>query len=149
FDLPQRLVFTHVWELPFGRDLSSVFLRKLASGWGVSEISSYRSGFPVTFEAGARRGIQPIAITGVTGGVMRVDAVGPFSFQPEPAGSAGTPTGLNTDVQPISKYAASLGLSQPLLGNFGTLGRNTHRLNGAPSFDWGVSKNTGIGERWK
>ncbi len=149
FDLPQRLVFTHVWELPFGRDLSSVFLRKLASGWGVSGISSYRSGFPVTFEAGARRGIQPIAITGVTGGVMRVDAVGPFSFQPEPAGSAGTPTGLNTDVQPISKYAAALGLSQPLLGNFGTLGRNTHRLNAAPSFDWGVSKNTGIGERLK
>jgi hypothetical protein len=42
--------------------------------------------------------------------------------------------------QPISAYAESLGLSQPLLGNFGTLGRNTHRLNGERNFDWNIYK---------
>jgi len=149
FDIPQRLVVTHVWELPLGRNLRNPLLHTLATGWALSGISSYRSGFPATLEAGARRGIQPIALTGVTGGVMRVDAAGSFSFQPEPAGSAGSPSGLNKDVQPISLYAASLGLSQPLLGNYGTLGRNTLRLNAAPEFDWSVFKNTSLGERAK
>ena len=80
---------------------------------------------------------------------MRVSAAGPFSFNPEPAGSAGSASGLNKDVQPVSLYAASLGLSQPLLGNFGTLGRNTLRLNAAPDFDWSIFKNTSLGERVK
>ncbi len=149
FDIPQRLVVTHVWDLPLGRNLHNPLLHTLATGWSLAGISSYRSGFPVTLDAGARFGIQPIALTGVTGGVMRVDAAGPFSFNPEPAGSAGSPAGLNKNTQPISLYAASIGLSQPLLGNFGTLGRNTLRLNPAPDFDWSVFKNTSLGERVK
>jgi hypothetical protein len=149
YNLPQRLVVTHVWDLPLGRNLRKPLLHTLAAGWSLAGISSYRSGFPVTLEAGARRGIQPIALTGVTGGVMRVDAAGPFSFNPEPAGSAGSPSGLNKDVQAISLYAASLGLSQPLLGSYGTLGRNTLRLNRAPGFDWSVFKNTSLGEHVK
>ncbi len=149
FDIPQRLAITHVWELPFGKALANPVLRAVASGWSVSGISSYRSGFPVTFDAGPRFSIQPIAVTGVSGGVMRVNAAGPFSFDPRPAGSAGAPSGITGGSAPISAYAASLGLSQPLLGNFGTLGRNTHRLNAAPSFDWSVFKSTAIRERLK
>ncbi len=57
---------------------------------------------------------------------------------------------MNTDnIQQISVYAASLGLSQPLLGNFGTLGRNTHRLNGEKNFDWIIGKNFVVTERIK
>src|SRR5262249_30456676 len=60
------------------------------------------------------------------------------------------PSGLNTDpLQPFSAYAGSLGLSQPLLGNFGTLGRGTHRLNGEKAFDWSVYKRISITERAK
>ncbi|HWB85796.1 MAG TPA: carboxypeptidase regulatory-like domain-containing protein [Bryobacteraceae bacterium] len=148
FDVPQNLVITHVWDLPFGKHMNPGLLRTIASGWSFAGISSYRSGFPVTFDAGPRRGIQPIALTGVTGGVMRVNAAGPFSFNPLPAGSAGALTGMNNDpVQPIALYAASLGLSQPLLGNYGTLGRNVNRLNAAPSFDWSVLKTTRVTEK--
>ncbi|MBZ5577546.1 MAG: carboxypeptidase regulatory-like domain-containing protein [Acidobacteriia bacterium] len=149
FDIPQRLAVTHVWELPFGKNLHSAWMRRLATGWAFSGISSWRSGFPVTFDAGPRLGIQPIALTGVSGGVMRVNAAGPFSFNPEPAGSAGAPAGLNTGTVPFSAYAAGLGLSQPLLGNYGTLGRNAQRLNAAPDFDWSVLKNTSITEHLK
>jgi hypothetical protein len=75
----------------------------------------------------------------------------PFEFNPIPAGSAqaNERQGLNNDPvagRRISTYAASLGLSQPLLGHFGTLGRNTHRLNGRSDFDWNLYKTTTITE---
>ena len=147
FDVPQRLVITHVWELPYGRHLQSALLRRLATGWSLAGITSFRSGFPVTFDAGARRGIQALTLSGVTLGPVRVDAAGPVNFQPVPAGSPNSPSALNTDpVQRISAYAASLGLSQPLIGNYGTLGRDVNRLNGEVNFDWNLYKNTPIRE---
>jgi carboxypeptidase family protein len=142
FDVTHRVVMTHVWELPWGA-------RKLYGGWGMSGISSWRSGFPVSFDAGPRLGIQNISVI-TTGGIGRPNAAGAFNFNPLPAGSAGAPNGLNSDPEPgrrISVYAQSLGLSQPLLGNFGTLGRNSHRAGGQANFDWNIYKNTRITER--
>ena len=55
----------------------------------------------------------------------------------------------NDSIQPISAYAASLGLSQPLIGNFGILGRNALRLNGWVNFDWNIYKNIQVQERVK
>src|SRR5207249_4479660 len=152
FDLQQRLVLSHTWEPAWGAGISNPFMRRLARGWGFSGISSFRGGFPLTFEAGGRRGITPLSLTGSgTGQPTRPNATGPISsFNPRPTLSAGTPNGLNSDpIQTISAYAASLGLSQPLLGNFGTLGRNILRLNGERNFDWNVYKNTSITEKMK
>ena len=89
--------------------------------------------------------LNPSVIT--TGGIIRPNAAGPFNFEPRPAGSEGAPNGTTGGATPVSAYAASLGLSQPLLGNFGTLGRNTHRVNGQTNFDLVVYKNTSISER--
>jgi hypothetical protein len=101
----------------------------------------------VTFDSGARRGIQALSLLGSPTGLVRPNAAGAFAFHPQPAGSAGAPGGLNADpAQPISQYAATLGLSQPLLGNYGNLGRNRHRLNGERNFDWNIFKNTHITE---
>jgi len=149
FDVNQRLVISHHWEPTWGSGISNPILRQLVRGWGFGGITSFRSGFPVTFEAGGRRTITPSSLTGSgTAQPVRPNAVGPFAFNPIPSGAAGSPNALNTDpIQPISTYAQSLGLSQPLLGNFGTLGRNTHRLNGEKNFDWTVSKNFIITER--
>ncbi len=149
FDLPQRLVVMHVWELPFGKNLRSSVLRRLAAGWGFAGITSFRSGFPVNFDAGPRLGIQPLTLTGVTGGPTRPNIAGDFAFNPQPAGSAGAPNGTaSVNGQTLSAYAASLGFSQPLLGNYGNLGRNTRRLNGERNFDWNVFKDTPITERF-
>lgn len=149
FDVRHRIVMTHTFEPEWGRNISHGWMRRLATGWGFAGISSWRSGFPVTLDAGGRLGIAPISITGSPTPV-RPNTSQPFDFKPVPAGSAGAPNGLNSDpVQRISAYAASLGLSQPLLGNFGNLGRNTHRLNGEVNFDWNVYKNTQITERVK
>jgi hypothetical protein len=148
FDIPNRLVVAHVWELPFGKRASSRWVRRLAQGWSFSGVSSFRSGFPVTFDAGSRRGVVPLTLTGMTGGPVRPNSAGPFEFHPAPAGSADAVSTLNNDpVQRISTYAASLGLSQPLLGGYGSLGRNAARLNRAPSFDWSFAKTTSITER--
>ncbi len=57
------------------------------------------------------------------------------------------PRVLNADpVQRISSYAAGLGLSQPLLGNFGNLGRNTFRLNGERNFNLNIGKSFALHE---
>jgi hypothetical protein len=102
----------------------------------------------VTFLAGSRRGItDPITVLG-GGGNVRPNASGPINFNPRPTGSAGAPSGLTTgQPQNISLYAQSLGLSQPLLGNFGNLGRNVNRLNGERNFDWNLYKNIPVRER--
>lgn len=146
FDVRHRFVLVHLWEPTWGSGIGNGFLRALVHGWGFSGISSFRSGFPVSFESGTRRGIGNLSLIGYGAAPVRVNASGPFDFDPQPFGAAGSPNGLNTDVQPISTYAASLGLSQPLLGNFGSLGRNTHRLNGQKNFDWNVYKNFAVTE---
>ena len=40
-----------------------------------------------------------------------------------------------------------MGLSQPLLGNFGGVGRSTHRGIGQANFDWNLYKTIRIRER--
>jgi hypothetical protein len=70
------------------------------------------------------------------------------NFNPQPAGSAGAPGGTSlVNGVAISNYAQSLGLSQPLIGNFGNLGRNVLRLNGQTNFDWNLYKNFHFSER--
>jgi hypothetical protein len=149
FDVPQRVVVAHVWESPWGKNLSGAWLRRIVAGWSMSGASSWRAGFPISFDSGGRLGVANISAL-LTGGVMRPNAAGPVSFLPRPAGSPGAPQGLNSDPvagHRVALYAEQIGLSQPLLGNFGTLGRNSHRVNGQSNFDWNVYKNTPITER--
>jgi len=86
---------------------------------------------------------------GTGNSVDRPNIAGPIAnFHPQAAGSAGAPGGTSVvNGVAISSYAQSLGLSQPLLGNFGTLGRNALRLNGQLEFDWNVYKDFHFSER--
>ena len=79
---------------------------------------------------------------------MRPNVPGAVTVDWKPSGSAGSPAGLTTgQTQNISAYAAGLGLSQPLLGNLGGMGRNVLRLNGERNFDWNLYKNFFLHER--
>jgi Carboxypeptidase regulatory-like domain len=148
FDLPQRLALAHVWELPFGKNLTSPVARRIAAGWSFAGIAVFRGGFPVTVTSGARRSFSASSLTGQASDIIRPNISGPVDFNPKPAGSPGSPNSLNNDpVQKISAYAASLGLSQPLLGNIGALGRNALRLNGERQFDWNIYKKTRLTEK--
>ncbi len=142
YDLRQRVVITHSWTMPFFKN-SNALTKALLSDWVFSGITSFRTGFPVTLETGARRGISPITNIGAASSnpQVRPNVAGPVEVDWKPSLSAGAPSGLNSDpVQRISAYAASLGLSQPLLGNFGTMGRNVLRLNGERNFNWTIGK---------
>ena len=140
FDLPQRLAITHSWQLPWGKGIRNPVARHLVHGWGFSGITSFRAGFPVTFTAGARRGVNGLSMF-QPGNVVRPNVRGAFTFDPIPAGRSGAYSAPTTgQAQNISAYADSLGLSQPLLGNIGSLGRGTHRLNGESNFDWNIFK---------
>jgi hypothetical protein len=148
FDLRHRLVITHTWEMPFFKRSPNGFLRLGLGGWAFSGITSFRSGFPVTLDAGPRRGLATLTVLG-GGSAIRPNVSGPVNIEWKPFGSPGAPNATtNPDgVQAISSYAASLGLSQPLLGNFGTMGRNVLRLNGETNFDLNLYKTFQVQER--
>jgi hypothetical protein len=149
FDLRGRLVLAHSWALPWLKDSSNPILKHALGGWNFAGITTFRTGFPVTLDAGGRRGITLIPLVGGSGtGQIRPNATGPLTIDWIPTGAAGSPNALNSDpTVRISSYAERLGLSQPLLGNFGNLGRNTFRLNGERNFDWNVFKNFRLAER--
>ena len=149
FDLRQRLVITHSWEPKWFSGSSSWAMRNLVGNWLFSGISSFRTGFPITLDAGARRSLTPLTVYG-GGGAIRPNVSGPIDINWVPAGSAGAPFGLNNDsTQRISAFAERSGLSQPFLGNIGNMGRNILRLNGERNFDWTVGKNFNVTERTK
>jgi hypothetical protein len=154
FDLRHTLNVSHTWEMPFFRGSSNRWLRGGLGGWSFSGISTYRTGFPVNIFAGPTLGgmtdpLQYLGYLGTNNNIARPNVAGPIqNFNPQPTGSAGAPSGTTpVNGVGISNYALSLGLSQPLIGNLGTLGRNVLRLNGQMNFDWNLYKNFRFSER--
>jgi outer membrane receptor protein involved in Fe transport len=145
FDLRHNLVVTHTWEMPFFLNSKNRLLRGGLGGWSFAGISSYHTGFPVNIFAGATVGglTDPLQYLGSGNVVDRPNVSGPITgFNPQAAGSAGAPSGTTAvNGIAISNYALGLGLSQPLIGNYGNLGRNVLRLNGQSQFDWDLFKN--------
>lgn len=148
FDLRHRVVIMHSWEPGWFKGSSNWAVKNLMGNWIFSGITTFRTGFPVSLLSGSRQGIDATNIFG-GGGSVRPNASGPINFNPKPAGSEGSYSGTTTDPnnQAISTYAQNLGLSQPLLGNFGSLARNALRLNGERNFDWTIAKNFSISDR--
>jgi len=151
FDLRHILSVSHTWEIPFFRGSSNRLLRGGLGGWSFSGISTWRTGYPVNIFAGPSLGglTDPVQYLGTGNNVDRPNVAGPIhGFNPQPAGSAGTPSGTSpVNGVAVSNYAQSLGFSQPLIGNFGNFGRNVLRLNGQRNFDWNLYKNFHFSER--
>ena len=153
FDIRHTIAVTHTWEMPFFRRSSNRLLRGGLGGWSFSGISSYHTGLPLTVTAGPTLGgmADPVQYLGNGPNIFvdRPDVVGSLqNFNPVPTGSAGQPTGTSVvNGVRVSNYAQTLGLSQPLIGNFGTLGRNMLRVNGIVNFDWNIYKNFHFSER--
>ncbi len=136
FDVPHRFVLSHVYEIP-GFKNSNPFLKQALSGWEFSGIYVAQSGTPVNLSAGSKRGVADALLLGTAAGAQRPDLIGPLNltFSPNPGGGI-----------PPNKLANS-GLAQPLVGHFGTLGRNVRRINGLDNFDWTLGKKFPIRER--
>jgi outer membrane receptor protein involved in Fe transport len=151
FDERHTLAVTHTWEMPFFVHSKNAAARLLLGGWSFAGISTYHSGLPTNVVAGATVGgmTDPVQYLGTGNNVDRPNAAGPITnFNPVPAGSAGAYTGTTVvNGVALSNYALALGLSQPLVGNFGTLPRNYLRLNGQTNFDMDLYKNFHVNEK--
>jgi hypothetical protein len=76
-DVPQRLVISYVYDLPFGRGrryLTDVtgFLDKLITGWGVDGVTTFQRGFPLKISDGTP---NLLAALGLGTGTIRPDVV--------------------------------------------------------------------------
>jgi hypothetical protein len=129
YDVTQRVVFSGIYELPFGRGKQfgssmSPALDKLLGGWQFNTIFQIQSGFP--FSIGA------VDASGTASNFARANLVGnPHSSDP---------------VDPkrvFNRYA----FAQPAAGTFGDSGRNI--LRGADLNNWDMSlfKNEHLTER--
>jgi hypothetical protein len=134
FDIRQRFVLSYVYEIPFAKHFSGVS-KRILDGWSLGGIFSTQTGEPITILAGSVNGITDNLLTGNSRVVANGDA---------------------TKIIP-SAFAtmANLPVSQPLLGNDGTSGRNHLRLAGITDFDTSLSKSikvtegTGLLLRWE
>ena len=147
YDIPHRFILSHVWQLPFYKEQKGPVGRVLG-GWTFASINQYQTGIPYTVMSGARLGLADVNMDGDISGAFdnaRASCVsggtgftfGDRATLPAPAarGVNGTPNTANF------KYV------QPLLGNHGTCGRNTERMNNLVNFDWTLSKNVRLYER--
>lgn len=140
FDVPHRFVVSHTWDLPWFKDSQNGFLKYALGGWQFAGIFQVQAGVPQLLLSGARLGIADPTLLG-GGASLRPDLVGStdnLTFGPDPGSGARNPNRVTTS-----------GLAQPLIGNFGTLGRNVFRENGLTNFDWTLGKQVPVTERVK
>ena len=141
FDVAHRVVVTHNWELPKFAS-SARALRMVAGGWALNGIWQAQTGAPVLLVSGPRAGYtqfaEPLFLGG--NGVQRPNLTGTLNVPmvPNPGLGAQNPN-----------LVTNSGLSQPLLGNYGTLGRNVLRQNGLTQYDLTLQKDFAITDRVK
>ena len=123
FDRPHRFVANGVWELPSpGGSLGRTLLR----GWQVSGFLTLQSGAPFSVLDGADPGFR---LTPIRANVnTNLDLARMSISEILQAGGAGL----------FSRVTAAEGL--------GNIGRNVLRSSGIKNVDFGLAKNTGIGE---
>jgi hypothetical protein len=133
FSVNQRFVASYVWDLPIGRGKKYANQINRAAdlvlgGWQLSGITTFQSGFPFTVTANDIQGIndsQFMHANAVPGCKIHDNLVGKFAR-----------------INPAC-------FTQPALGTFGTVGRNTLRQPGINNFDMALGKQFSITERVK
>jgi len=142
FDVPQRVVFSWVYELPFGKGkpyLTSGVASKIFGGFQVAGSYTYSAGRPFTaFDSANSSSIdigEEQALPNVIGKPVMPETVTCWFYVSTNSGCKGI-TGTNA-------------FSLPAPGVFGNSGRNTLRGPGLQDLDVSVSRNIAITERMK
>jgi hypothetical protein len=129
FDIRNRFVLSYNYEIPFTKHFHG-WKRTLLDGWSQSGIFSAQSGLPATVFAAPIFGINDLLLNGTN------------------TGATVTNTALNGDATKLhpgpffKSYTVptTLPVSEPLLEQDGTSGRNHLRLGGLTDLDLQVSK---------
>lgn len=137
FDVPQRLIVSYVYDLPFGRGkpfLAGISgpVDRLLSGWGINGISTFQAGFPLTLSTASN-------LTDSFGGGSRPNYVGGCNVPVSGSAQARLTDWFNTSC-----------FTQPPAATFGNLGRtlSSVRTAGINNWDFSVFKNTRLSERF-
>ena len=140
FDVPQRVVFSWVYELPFGKGkqyLTDGVMSKIFGGFQVAGSYSYSSGRPFTAFDNANNSSIDIgeeqALPNVIGTPVMPETVNCWFYVSSNPGCKGI-TGTNA-------------FSLPAPGVFGNSGRNTLRGPALEDLDVSISRNFTITER--
>src|SRR5262249_23297448 len=135
FDVPQRLVLSAIWELPFARGKRVLagghgISEKLVSGWQFNGITTLQSGFPL----------------GLTTAVNQTNSFGGGS-RPNNSGRSARLSG--PVVKRLDRYFDTSVFSQPAPFTFGNTARTLPdvRAPGIVNFDVSITKVTSITER--
>jgi hypothetical protein len=134
YDIPQRFLLTGIWDLPFFKGRSGPLYDYVLKGWTFDMINQFQSGVPATILAGPVQGIPDVNMDGnfIPNGSDNARA----NCGPGPGFQLGNPASI----------AAQMKYSLPLLGNNGTCGRNTIRLNGIATSNWSITKHIPLKE---
>jgi hypothetical protein len=137
FDVPQRLIVSYSYDLPFGKGrqlLSGVSgaADKLVSGWGINGIATFQDGFPLTLNTSS----NPLSAYGV--GTLRPDYT---------AGCNISESGSSQ--QRINDWFNTSCFTQPPGSTLGNLGRTLTavRTPGIANYDFSVFKGIAVTER--
>jgi hypothetical protein len=140
FDIPHRLIVSHVWMIPVFRAQKGL-MGKALGGWSFSSINQFQSGIPATMLSGPRSAIADINMDGYT----RVDRANCNASGADfELGNPASIPALSVRSDPNGSFR----YLQPLLGNNGTCGRNTFRMNRLVNFDFTLAKNVKFRERY-
>jgi hypothetical protein len=142
YDVPQRVVFSWVYELPFGKGkpfASSGAASKIAGGFQVTGAYTYAAGRPFTAFASSNN--------------SSID-IGEEQALPNVIGTPVTPDNVNcwfysSANSKCKGFSGANAFSIPAPGVFGNSGRNTLRGPGLEYLDLSVSRNFVITERIK
>jgi hypothetical protein len=135
YDRPHRFTANFVYELPFSRDQKGLAGHVLG-GWQVNGFVTLQSGTPFTVLNGA----DP------TGALQGIDSLVGNAIRPN-LNTSKDLSSLNI-IELIQAGGASLFSALPTSGvRVGNVGRNTLRGDGIANLDFGIFKNTRIGEK--
>ncbi len=140
FDIAHRLVVTSVWQIPFFRHLRGV-PGKILDGWGFETSNMWQTGLPATLLAHPYT--DPTTGKAITDINMDGNSVRSGSGLEDNTRANCDPAGVHFV---LGAPASTSGISQPLLGNNGTCGRNSIRMRGLTNLDWALSKELRLAE---
>ncbi|HKR60493.1 MAG TPA: carboxypeptidase regulatory-like domain-containing protein [Pyrinomonadaceae bacterium] len=147
FDRPHRLTGNFVYELPFKRDQKGM-TGHLLGGWQLNSFFTFQSGSPFTVLLGADPAGALNGISGLVGNAIRpnvntdLNLSGMSIEQIRIAAGARTCNIAGTNITGAGCFFSTVTAAQRV----GDAGRNILRTDGINRLDFGILKNTRIGE---
>jgi Carboxypeptidase regulatory-like domain len=152
FDVPQRLVISYVYDLPFFQDASG-FKGHVLGGWEVSGVTIFQSGLPFSIiDSGAGTAFLGAGSTPLLGAELAPGATisDGYTHGSTAARLNGWVNINNFTPVPIlaaNQAACNGGDTNYCVTGFGNLGRNVYRGPSQQNWDFSIIKNFKITER--